>query len=733
VVTTDAAGKLAAGADVAGIHTTPDGGSNWSSGHGNVKDPLQMSVASIAYSSETQNLVYAAYGVRVPANKGGFQRSTDGGLTWARLTDDLDGLVFQGQGANFSGGPFTGNPTIVRSTGNLIVLDESPLNKFYVGTYDGGVYRSGDGGSSWITIELGPGSPQCAAWGACYIRSLVAQPGDLTTLYVGTYGNGVFKITGANGNSRVVTLLTPPSLQYAEELAFDISAVPPTLYCACGDSGIARALGPNYDTWTLVNTGIESGPEWDAIAAGGGFIYAGANDPVLVSGAHRAVKKLPSGGTQWTDIVTSDNVNPVVWGTSTRWWLADASEGSYLLGGFRSDVSMLQAVGTIVYAAGRSGVWRWDGAEWRPTVRGLGLTAPKDLATSSLLADQQRVYIGSTDWTYFWSTDEATSVSQQEVNMPGATYGFYVAVDPYDTFQHADTYLGVGAGSPDMIGTDEDFHGEVFKNTNPAGGVWNTMDLSSKTTADKCEDPTIRGRPIGLVIGRQGATTMVVAAVDGCGLWRWDSISGIWGQVKGWGSVLGNQAVEKAPLAWPKTATPNYVYVLDRTTRELWRSNDYGSFGSWQIFWEVPALEPPLTDGSGYIAADPTVQGWVWVTTEASDGTWLLIDIDGNGLDCLPIKYTSPIDPGPIAIRPGTRDVYIATRQTTAPGSLPKFWKGTVSGTNCVDVSVSWTQSSDVIYQQAAVFPRALSWGNPDTYVHVGLGGQGAVKVSGLP
>ena len=34
--------------------------------------------------------------------------------------------------------------------------------------------------------------------------------------------------------------------------------------------------------------------------------------------------------------------------------------------------------------------------------------------------------------------------------------------------------------------------------------------------------------------------------------------------------------------------------------------------------------EPPLDIGTGFLAADPTTPGWLWVTTDSSGGTYLL-------------------------------------------------------------------------------------------------------------
>jgi hypothetical protein len=76
----------------------------------------------------------------------------------------------------------------------------------YAGTRDGGVFRSGDGGSSWTPVNAGLTNPT--------VFSLAFDPASPSILYAGTYGGGVFGYEAAAAPaapSRRVSGPVPPS------------------------------------------------------------------------------------------------------------------------------------------------------------------------------------------------------------------------------------------------------------------------------------------------------------------------------------------------------------------------------------------------------------------------------------------------------------------------------------------------------------------------------------------
>jgi photosystem II stability/assembly factor-like uncharacterized protein len=87
-----------------------------------------------------------------------------------------------------------------------IVVDPASANVVYVGTAQGGVYRSKNGGTSWTPLTDNAAS--------LAIGSLALAPSDHTILYVGTgegnessdsyAGVGLYRINGANGTTPVL-------------------------------------------------------------------------------------------------------------------------------------------------------------------------------------------------------------------------------------------------------------------------------------------------------------------------------------------------------------------------------------------------------------------------------------------------------------------------------------------------------------------------------------------------
>lgn len=106
------------------------------------------------------------------ANTGGVWRSTDGGLTWVVLTDNLSNLNVSSltmhptinttyYWGSTSGTIFISNDSgstwnILADTGsgnvNKILIDPSNANKMYCSVEGGGIYKSTDAGLNWIKI-----------------------------------------------------------------------------------------------------------------------------------------------------------------------------------------------------------------------------------------------------------------------------------------------------------------------------------------------------------------------------------------------------------------------------------------------------------------------------------------------------------------------------------------------------------------------------------------------------
>src|SRR5215472_5860814 len=98
----------------------------------------------------------------------------------------------------------------VSGRATAVVVDPTNSNKVYLGTAQGGVWRSIDGGNTWTTIF---DSAQSLAIGA-----LALAPSSPTTLYVGTgeagsfesyFGVGLYRIDNADTTANLVGPINP--------------------------------------------------------------------------------------------------------------------------------------------------------------------------------------------------------------------------------------------------------------------------------------------------------------------------------------------------------------------------------------------------------------------------------------------------------------------------------------------------------------------------------------------
>lgn len=97
-----------------------------------------------------------------------------------------------------------------------IAIDPTDSNISYVGTAQGGLYRTLDGGATWVQMMDNATVPNANAGGSpLAIGALTIDPTDRTRLFVGTgegnfcsdcyFGTGLYIITSANGGSPVVS------------------------------------------------------------------------------------------------------------------------------------------------------------------------------------------------------------------------------------------------------------------------------------------------------------------------------------------------------------------------------------------------------------------------------------------------------------------------------------------------------------------------------------------------
>ena len=104
-------------------------------------------------------------------------RTTDRGQQWTPISGDLTRNDRTRQG--WGGGPITNEGAGGEVYGTIVVIEESPhdRNTLYVGTDDGLIQRTRDGGKSWSNITP-------AAWGDGLVNEIAISPHDPATVYV---------------------------------------------------------------------------------------------------------------------------------------------------------------------------------------------------------------------------------------------------------------------------------------------------------------------------------------------------------------------------------------------------------------------------------------------------------------------------------------------------------------------------------------------------------------------
>ncbi len=143
---------------------------------------------------------------------------------------------YAGQGTWTSGGPYGGS---VRA----LAIDPGTPATLYAGTAGGGVFKSGDAGSTWSAANSGLTNPN--------VRALAIDPVTPATIYAGTTG-GVFKST--DGGDTWAAANTGLTGTFITALAID-PTTPATLYAATGTGGVFKSTNSG-GTWTAANTGL---------------------------------------------------------------------------------------------------------------------------------------------------------------------------------------------------------------------------------------------------------------------------------------------------------------------------------------------------------------------------------------------------------------------------------------------------------------------------------------------
>jgi photosystem II stability/assembly factor-like uncharacterized protein len=216
-------------AGTVGLFKSTDGGASWSAANSGLPigpgEPYALGV--LAVDPQNPSTLYAGTNANFPHHaSGGVFESTDGGASWVEADYGLP---------PFPSGFYVGARSLAIDLRNPDTV-YAGLN--FLGIY-GGVFKSTDGRASWTEADSGlPTGP----WGVSAVDSLLIDPQNPSTVYVGVNGAGVFKTTDAGGSWTAVNFgLTT--------LSVNVFAIDPqntnTVYAGTNGGGVfAITFGP---------------------------------------------------------------------------------------------------------------------------------------------------------------------------------------------------------------------------------------------------------------------------------------------------------------------------------------------------------------------------------------------------------------------------------------------------------------------------------------------------------
>jgi formylglycine-generating enzyme required for sulfatase activity len=277
-----------------------------------------------------------------------FINQTDGGYSWNPINQGLPCLTLSDYYWPIRA------IAIAPSDPDIIYVGTSDLNPYSsLAPSARGIYKSTNGGSEWTSV----GGPYTGKWifkDYCSISSIVVNPIEPNTAYVGTVGGGIWRTI--NGGESWENIWDEP---VNKETLLDVNAIaispanPNTIYAAAYNFDPLNAMGlsgiliPNRiiksedggDTWERLRLGIlTAAPKIDDIA-----VDSRNADIVYVITEHYKVYKSTDGGKNWDDASGTGGGDPLPY--VFRPWTVGKS----------GSISMHPDYSNVIYASGEWG------------------------------------------------------------------------------------------------------------------------------------------------------------------------------------------------------------------------------------------------------------------------------------------------------------------------------------------------------------------------------------------
>jgi photosystem II stability/assembly factor-like uncharacterized protein len=231
---------------------------------------------SIAFVNGQPNIMYIA------AAQGGVWKTVNGGVNWIPLTDNLPTLA-------------SGDVVVDQSNPNVVYLGTGELNYSGDSQYGDGIYKSQNGGLTWIQV-----APASLVGTRC--SQMAIDPTNSNIVYFA--GNlGIFKSTNAGANWVAQSAGTNANCIFIDPANTQI------LYASIGGTNAGQVVKSTNggSNWVILTGGLPTGMGRIQLA------IAQSNSQILFasisasSGSLLGLYRTTNGGTNWTLQASSPN------------------------------------------------------------------------------------------------------------------------------------------------------------------------------------------------------------------------------------------------------------------------------------------------------------------------------------------------------------------------------------------------------------------------------------------
>ncbi len=387
-------------------------------------DPFQSPIKHLARHVPTGTLVAATgTGVYLSTDEGFHWEEANGGLEFVNigameLVDDT--LVVGTLGAGVAVGTLRASGTAAgidwhpdlgprSNIANVRVEpDQAKPERLWASSYPGGVFRSNDGGTTWIESNFGIPSFEVADPVLEGYYSLAVDPADSNLLYLSVFEHGVFVSENGAATWRPLGVYGANRDLMQAELTY-LAVDDSRLWLATSDRGVFVS-DDSGSSWEPRNEGLETSEILTLEIASSGTVFAGT--------AGYGVYMLEAGASKWQHLGMTIGI-----GEWDAW-----DRRLYQYGSFLFDPVDGQRV-YLGHFPGGFFVSEDGGGSWRSSNTGMGNDGIFSLAVHP---DDANTLFAGTYNGILRSDDRGERWRDTSAGMPAEQWPFSVVIDPED-------------------------------------------------------------------------------------------------------------------------------------------------------------------------------------------------------------------------------------------------------------------------------------------------------------